>query len=475
MKRILFFLLLALPAAGLRAATVDQISQQVDDGHWRQAQQEIAGELSQTNLEFQTRQALLFQRDRMARMRLDFSKPRDQVLREARATVPAITEEQFAAWEKTGAVECLDIDGTRWYFGNAAANLFRINPEARALKLALYPKPASAELYRPEDVQKVISTYDRTGQSYNSPKTMRVTYSVSVKPGEVPPGETIRAWLPFPHAGNRQKNIRLISSQPSRCVFADTNDSLSSVYLESPAVGGQATDFKVVFEYTSDAFYQPLDPARVTPARANDPALAPFMGEAPSQIVFSDEIKRLSQEIVGPETNPCVIARRLFEWSATHLPWAPAREYSTISCLPHYALTSGHGDCGIKTMTFMTLCRFNGIPARWETGWTTVPVEDMHDWCEIYLAPYGWVPMDVTYGLTTCPDERGRWFYFGGIDADRLVLNTDFCQPLYPAKTFFRSEIVDFQRGEVEWRGGNLYFNQWRWNYQVEAVAGPAS
>ena len=150
MKRILFFLLLALPAAGLRAATVDQISQQVDDGHWRQAQQEIAGELSQTNLEFQTRQALLFQRDRMARMRLDFSKPRDQVLREARATVPAITEEQFAAWEKTGAVECLDIDGTRWYFGNAAANLFRINPEARALKLALYPKPASAELYRPE-------------------------------------------------------------------------------------------------------------------------------------------------------------------------------------------------------------------------------------------------------------------------------------------------------------------------------------
>jgi hypothetical protein len=23
---------------------------------------------------------------------------------------------------------------------------------------------------------------------------------------------------------------------------------------------------------------------------------------------------------------------------------------------------------------------------------------------------------------------------------------------------------VDLQRGEVEWRGGNLYFDKWEWN-----------
>jgi len=37
-------------------------------------------------------------------------------------------------------------------------------------------------------------------------------------------------------------------------------------------------------------------------------------------------------------------------------------------------------------------------------------------------------------------------------------------------KSSFRSEIVDFQRGEVEWRGGNLYFNQWSWNFNVEEI-----
>jgi hypothetical protein len=29
---------------------------------------------------------------------------------------------------------------------------------------------------------------------------------------------------------------------------------------------------------------------------------------------------------------------------------------------------------------------------------------------------------------------------------------------------------VDFQRGEVEWRGDNLYFNQWSWDFNVEEI-----
>lgn len=475
MKRLLFILWLAWAGTWVHAATLDQISQAVGAGHWRQAQAAIAAALQPTNLDFPTRQALLFQRDRITRMQLDFSKTRDQVLQESRAIIPNLTAAQFAAWEKTGAVEFLEIDGTRWYFNHAAANLFRVNPEAKSLLQELYPHAPPELLYRPEDVSRVIAKYDQTGESLNSPRHFRVTYSLSVKTGAVPPGEIIRAWLPFPHTGNRQKDIRLISSEPSRCVLPGTNDALACVYLEQPALSGQPTEFKVVFEYTSEAFYRPLDAARVTPTNPDDPALRPFLGESPPHIVFSEAIKKLSREVVGTETNPCRIARRIFEWSDGHLPWASAREYSTLASLPQYAMSCGHGDCGIKTMTFMALCRCNGIPARWESGWVTGRMKDMHDWCEIYLAPYGWVPVDVTYGLTDSADERARWFYFGGIDADRLVLNTDYNQPLYPAKLFFRSEMVDFQRGEVEWRGGNLYFNQWRWDYQVEEVAGPAT
>ncbi len=38
---------------------------------------------------------------------------------------------------------------------------------------------------------------------------------------------------------------------------------------------------------------------------------------------------------------------------------------------------------------------------------------------------------------------------------------------LFPAKTYPRSETVDFQRGEVEWEGGNVYFPQWSYDMEI--------
>ena len=56
----------------------------------------------------------------------------------------------------------------------------------------------------------------------------------------------------------------------------------------------------------------------------------------------------------------------------------------------------------------------------------------------------------------------------GGIDSWRMVVNTDYGMPLVPAKRYPRSETVDFQRGEVEWEGGNLYFTQWNYDMEIE-------
>ena len=472
-RLLIFCLPLILQAACERQHTpgnisVSQITQLVSDGHWQQARVEIADSLAQTNLNFQTRQDLLFQQDRMMRMRRDFDLTRKDAFAQAREVVPTITEAQFDAWEKSGAVEFINVDGTRWYYDGAGRNMFRINPEARALRDAAHR--GDDDLYRLNDIRSVIADYDKTGEPLHLPRTWRVTYSLTVEPDKVPAGETIRAWLPFPHTANRQQNIHIVSTDPTRFILADTNAGLSSVYLEKPSLGHQPTEFKIVFDVTTEAYYQPVDPARVQPADAKNPALAPFMGEEPPHIVFSDQIKKLSQQIVGSETNSYLKARRIYEWVYEHIPWTTAREYSTIECLPKYVLDGGHGDCGLKSITFMTLCRYNGIPARWESGWTTDPAVDMHDWCEIYVAPYGWMPVDVTYGIVNSKDEREKWFYFGGIDGLRFFVNTDYNQPLYPAKTFFRSEIVDFQRGEVEWRGGNLYFNQWYYGFDVEEV-----
>ena len=87
----------------------------------------------------------------------------------------------------------------------------------------------------------------------------------------------------------------------------------------------------------------------------------------------------------------------------------------------------------LQTLLLMTLLRMNGIPARWQSGWAySEDVEGhdtMHDWGALYLAPYGWVPMDVTTGALASDVPALRDFYLGGLDGYRIAFNDDFGQP----------------------------------------------
>lgn len=121
----------------------------------------------------------------------------------------------------------------------------------------------------------------------------------------------------------------------------------------------------------------------------------------------------------------------------------------------------------------MTMCRYLGIPARWQSGWMLHPGSvNLHDWCTIYLQGIGWVPVDQSFGQQNVYDTTHRFFFLGNTDAYHLIINDDYSQPLYPAKIYPRSETVDFQRGELEWRGGNIYFNDWNYSMKVEYLGG---
>ena len=56
-------------------------------------------------------------------------------------------------------------------------------------------------------------------------------------------------------------------------------------------------------------------------------------------------------------------------------------------------------------------------------------------------------------------------------DAYRIAFNDDYSQPFVPPKQHFRSETVDLQRGEVEWRGGNLYFDRWDYDFKATVLS----
>src|SRR3546814_1999619 len=56
---------------------------------------------------------------------------------------------------------------------------------------------------------------------------------------------------------------------------------------------------------------------------------------------------------------------------------------------------------------------------------------DIHDWAQVYIAPYGWAAMNVTTGRLAADKGTGgdpaiEWFYLGGLDNWRIAFNQDW-------------------------------------------------
>ena len=469
-------LLLALAKVACAVAAypaLDQIVQQIDAGHFKAADAAIAAELASSNRSADQRRELDFQRERMWRMRQDFTLSAADAKARLRREIPDLADAEFAAWDQAGLLENLVIDGDKRYFSRAPSNLFRLSAQARARRAKQTPfNDGPFEQAHPHH-REIRDAALASGRNSVAPRQVRISYSITVEPNAVPDGETVRAWLPYPRSiPGQHENLKLVASVPAKHQIAPESTLQRTVYLEQAARKDQPTKFTIEYELTSFGRYFVIDPSRVVPPAAHSPEVARHLGERAPHIVFTDDIRKFSREVVGDEKNPYRIAQKLFT-AVDRIPWAGAREYSTITNISDYALHAGHADCGQQTLLLMTLLRLNGIPARWQSGWifSDGEYDNMHDWGWVYFAPYGWVPMDVTFGRLSSGDEQIDNFYLGGLDAYRLAFNDDYSQPLVPAKQHFRSETVDSQRGEVEWRGGNLYYD--RWDYEFEARVSP--
>ncbi|MCX7512826.1 transglutaminase-like domain-containing protein [Frateuria sp. STR12] len=449
---------------------------QIDHGHFDAARAAIANALAQPGLTPEAREALQFQRERMHRILLDFTLTATEAKARIRKQIPDLTDAEFARWDQAGLLEHMVIDGRTLYFNRAPSNLYRLSAEARARRAVQAPITDGPNETLNDHHRAALREALASGQTGVLPMRVRVTQTVTVNPDAVPSGETLKAWIPYPRAiPGQQDDIRLVASTPAGARVAPTDTLQRTAYMEAPATAGQPTVFKLTYELTLRAQYHPVDPDKVVPATIT-PELAPFVSERAPHIVFTDDLRAFSRKVVGDEKNPYRIAQKLFI-AVDRIPWAGAREYSTISNISDYTLHAGHGDCGEQTLLLLTLLRLNGIPARWQSGWmfSEGKYNNIHDWGQLYLAPYGWMPVDVTFGQlepTAGDDPRLQWFYLGGLDAYRIAFNDDYSRPFVPAKQYPRSETVDSQRGEVEWRGGNLYFDQWDYDFDWQFLHG---
>lgn len=476
---VVLALLLAAPQAIARTASnppLAPIITQIDAGHFRAADTAITAALAQPGLSAEAKTALAFQRERMRRILLDFTLSADDVKARVRKEIPDLSDAEFAKWNAAGLFEHQVIDGRTLYFKRSPGNLFRLSPEAvarRAVQAPITDGPMESLNDHQRAIYRAALTEHRSSVL---PQRVRMTQTLTVNADAVPAGEIVRAWIPYPQAvPGQQEDIRYVGSVPAQHQIAPATTMQRTVYLEKPAVAGQKTVFSVTYELTLFAQYRAIDPDKVQ-AEAITPELAPFVAERAPHIVFTDAMRAFSRKVVGDERNPYRIAQKLFA-AVDQIPWAGAREYSTISNISDYALHAGHADCGQQTLLLMTLLRLNGIPTRWQSGMVFsndgTDYSNIHDWGYLYLPPYGWVPMDVTTGRLhpgPADDKALEWFYLGGLDNYRIAFNNDFGRRFVPPKQQFRSDDVDSQRGEAEWKDGNLYFDQTDYDFKWQVL-----
>lgn len=477
----------------------------VENGSFSQATELVSAALNTPGLSQENRYRLNFEIDKMERIDREFNVTWEEALEYIHKYIPDATDSQMNAWIEKGALEAKKIDGEWRIFKKAPHNLFLIDSAASKAYIAVegveeetsdflkgyLPQVLAESAKNKAGVASSVEEQTKLLQkaSYIKPQKMRVHVKMRVFPQAVPVGETVRIWLPYIHSLNpKYRDVKLLNvfrsdnASPSnpegngtlKYILSDPSNVRQSLYAEMVSNGTDTLKIGYDLEFTSyNQYFADLE-EWILPYNFDSELYKKYTSEREQHIIFTPYLKKLTAEIVGDETKPYEIVKKIWSYIDKTIPWAGARDYSTIPNIPMYVLKNGHGDCGQVTLLLVTMLRIAGIPAKWQSGWMLHPGHvNLHDWGEVYYEGVGWVPVDQSFGHNGSMDNPQQYYFFSkGLDAYRYIVNEDYGEaaPLYPAKIYHHFDDVDFQMGEVEWKCGNVYNGSdgWRCWMDVE-------
>lgn len=276
----------------------------------------------------------------------------------------------------------------------------------------------------------------------------------------------IKVHLPLPLEDCQVNNFKLLTTTPQYKYLNDGDYPQRSVYFETNI--DDAKEFYVEYKYDNIIEYTELDPNKVL---TNQPNF--YLHEQAPHIIFTPYLKSLAKEIVKDETNNLIKAKLIYEYITTHITYSFVRNYYTITNIPEYGALGSKGDCGVQALLFITLCRYVKVPARWQAGLYVTPCDiGNHDWARFYVAPYGWLYADCSFGGSAYRNgDKERWqYYFGHLDPFRMPANSEYQFDLSPSKNYLRQDPYDNQTGEVELADRGLYLDDYDLHLEVVEI-----
>jgi transglutaminase-like putative cysteine protease len=298
--------------------------------------------------------------------------------------------------------------------------------------------------------ENVYSQYNRTESLpiSNKPKELlvrcKVSYTISV------PGTTrmVRLTVLIPESVPNIQNINRVdfSIKPVRYLFKNgyryaeimINDPKRVEKLEVNILAGLLRyDLQTAMENKEKN-------------QSQQTGLNEFLREEKYIEKENSEIIAIADNITG--TDEIEIIRNIYKYVLDNMEYVIQGKKDRGAI---YALRYKKGDCSEYADLFVALCRAKKIPARVVNG-ISVQSDNKtakHNWAEVYLKEYGWVPFDPSKGdirYSVLKDKlfntlEPTYIYFSHLRNDDVLQNYHYCAFTYYGDQISVSDSIEFE------------------------------
>ena len=393
--------------------------------------------LQRSDLSEAMRGSLIVQREIISRMAFNYTFTKEEALELIRQHIEGFTEEEFDQKVDRGQIGWIYVNGEKHFHDRFYSTLCKVDADfARRVG-----KPLSAT--QEPHIEQCIARMKENGSYTNR---IRIRASIRMEDAVFTSGTFVRVHLPIPAACDQQSDIVIEKIEPDTGMIAPEDAEQRTICWEETMQENH--EFAVEYSYLHTARYTDTTTLQGLPIEA-----AFDTEEKAPHIVFTPYIKALVAELTEGVTDPLEKARRFYDFITKNMKYNFMPAYFVLDSIAENCARNYSGDCGVFALLFITLCRCAGIPAQWQSGLVAEPdFCGCHDWARFYVAPYGWLYADPSYGVSAHRrgDEDRRKFYFGNLDPYRMVANREFQADFTIGSNHWRIDPYDNQVGEME-------------------------
>lgn len=233
-----------------------------------------------------------------SRLLSDFSLTLEEGLALIREQHPQVTIDSLRDFAAKHYVEIKEIDGIERMHRKSPRNLNLLNP---AYNGGWKMRGWNASAARISYADSVIKN-SRGALADGGKHRVRIRFEINVPADSALIGDTLRVWMPFPMATDRQTDVRLVQASQGHIISTPEQSMHSTIYMEAPAdSAGNAFSYEA--EFTTCGAY--VSPSRIlADIKDYDKDSEIYRKYTAFDNPHIIPLDSLANAIVGDETNP---------------------------------------------------------------------------------------------------------------------------------------------------------------------------